>query len=213
MKTRILIFLTTFLFSVGDSPADVIDWGFEVVQTPTSSFDSAGVALDSTYTFYLGGFDDSFGSVTRDNYSDWISNWSTLDSTAFDDGVNNWFTGSTGINDNLTFAAGEQAYIWGTTGALGDADAEVILLTSANWLFPSAQLSDPTVTEFLLSDADLTAVIGAVNSTYTGQETGISSNLGAFDIQTEAVPEPGGVILLGFGLTCLLFRRKIRQTA
>lgn len=213
MKNRIFAITSAFLLAAGISRADTIDWGFELVQTPTSSFDSAGIALDSSYTFYLGGFGDTFPSITRENYSDWISNWSTLDSTPFDDGASNWFTGNVNLNDNSIFDAGDQAYIWGTNGALGDATAEVILLTSANWLFPSAQPTDPAVTEFLLSDANLSAVIGAVNSTYTGQESGISSSLGSFDIQTEAVPEPGGVILLGFGLTCLLFRRKNRQPA
>ncbi|MDB4617396.1 PEP-CTERM sorting domain-containing protein [Verrucomicrobiales bacterium] len=213
MKNRIFALITALFISAGISRADVIDWGFEIIQTPTSSFDSAGVALDSSYTFYLGGFDDFLPSATRANYSDWISHWSTLDSTTFDDGANNWFTGSSNITDNLTFDAGDHAYIWGTNGALGDANAEVILLTSVNWLYPSAQPTDPDVSEFLLSDVNLTAVIGAVNSNYTGQESGISNNLGSFDIQTEAVPEPGGVILLGFGLTCLLFRRKTRQPA
>ncbi|NNE94110.1 MAG: PEP-CTERM sorting domain-containing protein [Verrucomicrobiales bacterium] len=203
-----LLFAAALLTSVGR--ADVIEWGFEVSQTPTSSFDSLGNAIDSSYTFYLGKFADSF-TPTRSNYDSWLANWTNLDTTTYNDTLD-WFNDSENLNDNNVFANTDAAFIWGTNVSQG-ATGEVVLLNSVNWIYPTAEPTDPSVTSFVLTDAALAAPVGAVNSTYTGEESGITTPLGSFDLQTERIPEPTAALLIAIGCLFLLFRRTPRQPA
>ncbi len=197
--------------------AETIDWGFDAPFT--DSIDSFGTALDTSYVFYVGAF-NNLGSFApdRSNVATWSANWQTFDSTAYNT-TTNTFSGSTPILDNSTFAANEQAYIWGSNNGISSS-GEFILLTSATWLFPAATPTGTGVTEFLLTqggpDTGVDAVVGAIDSSYAGDETGISfdaSGGDGFDLQTEAIPEPAGALFFSVSAIWFLFRRPRRATS
>ena len=196
--------------------ADTIDWGFDAAFT--TSLDSDGNAIDASYIFHVGAF-NALGSFTptRSNVADWSSNWQSFDTDTYNAGTA-FFHGNQSINDNSTFAAGEQAYIWGTNNGISSS-GEFILVTSASWLFPTASAPDTSTTSFLLTnggtDTGVSAIVGAIDNTYSGSETGISVDAtgSSFDLQTEAIPEPAGALFFSVSAIWFLFRRPRRATS
>ncbi len=200
--------------------ADTIDWGTSFA--PTDSVDSFANPLDGNYTFYVGAF-NALGSFTptRSNIDQWASNWTTFNSVSYvtTGPFADSFGGSASISNNTVFAAGERAFIWGLNDMAIGGGTEWILLTSPAWLFPTAEAIDPSVTEFYipdLGDPSIEAIYGAYDSMYTGSETGINvdaSGGDGFDLQTEAVPEPGTMALLGLSAGGFAFLRRRRRVA
>ena len=116
------------------------------------------------------------------------------------------------------FAASEQAYIWGTNNGISSS-GEFVLLTSGSWLFPTATPTGTDTTSFLLTkggtDTGVSAIVGAIDNTYSGSETGISVDATGsnFDLQTEAVPEPASALFFSISAIWFLFRRPRRATS
>jgi hypothetical protein len=198
--------------------AETIEWGFDA---PFSdSIDSFGTDLDASFVFQLGDFTKLTTSFTPDrtNVADWSTNWQPFASTTYNDGTNTFRTSSS-ITDNTVFGAGDQAYIWGSNSGISTS-GEFALLTSAAWTFPSATISGPAISYFELTnggtDTGVTAIVGAIDSSYSGSETGISfdaSGGDGFDLQTEAIPEPASALFFSVSAIWFLFRRPRRATS
>lgn len=221
-----LLFLAVLLMVIPAS-ASTIFWGS---QFNDLLFDSQGNTLDASYSFEIG----SFGAFlpTSENLGDWAANWKVFD-RAFDPDANGWnvdeqfFTGTVvhnalGGSDSPDadpgdlFPQGEQIYFWVYNSkdpfAFG---AEWALVTDNNavgnsgsaWAFPDPLDPPETSYDIQLADAD-TAVFGGVNG---AQGAGIfGADPGAFSLQTAAVPEPGGWLLLGIAACWPLLRRTRR---
>lgn len=195
--------------------ADTIDWGFDAPFT--TSLDSGASALDASYVFHVGAF-NALGTFTptRANIADWSTNWQSFDTDTYNAGTA-FFHGNQSINDNSVFPATEQAYIWGTNNGISSS-GEFVLLTSASWQFPTATAADTSTTSFLLTnggtDTGVSAIVGAIDNTYSGSETGISVDATGsnFDLQTEAVPEPASALFFSISAIWFLFRRPRRVT-
>ena len=195
--------------------AETIDWGFD---SPfTTSLDSGGSALDASYIFHVGAF-NKLGTFTPDrtNVASWSANWQSFDTDTYNAGTA-FFHGNQSITDNTVFAASEQAYIWGTNSGISSS-GEFVLLTSGSWLFPTATPIGTATSSFLLTnggtDTGVSAIVGAIDNTYSGSETGISVDATGsnFDLQTEAIPEPASALFFSFSAIWFLFRRPRRAT-
>jgi hypothetical protein len=195
--------------------AETIDWGFDAPFT--TSLDSSGGALDASYVFHVGAF-NALGSFTpdRSNIADWSSNWQSFDTDTYNPGTS-YFHGNQSITDNTVFAASQQAYIWGTNSGISSS-GEFILLTSSAWQFPTATPTGTGTASFLLingsADSGVSAIVGAIDNSYSGSETGISVDATGsnFDLQTEAIPEPASALFFSFSAIWFLFRRPRRAT-
>ncbi len=221
-RTLALAVLILSCVAIRPAEAEIIDWGFDALGT--TSIDSSGVAFDispDSYTFYLGAFNE-LGSFTpdRSNIGSWASNWRTFDATPYNEGTDFFHNNVPFVPaDNANFAAGTQAYIWGTNGGSVGSGNEWVLLTSSSWLFPTGTLAGTAVSSFLLttggSDTGVTAIVGAIDNTYSGSETGISGDFTGsnFDLQTEAVPEPASALFFSVSAIWFLFRRPRRATS
>ncbi len=221
-RTLAFAILALSCVAVRTADAEVIDWGFDTFGA--TSIDSNGTAFNispDSYTFYLGAFNELGSFVPdRSNIGSWAANWRTFDDTPYNEGTNFFHDNVPFVPaDNANFAAGTQAFIWGTNGgSIGSGD-EWILLTSASWLFPTGTPTGTTTSYFLLTqggtDTGVTAIVGAIDNTYSGSESGISGDYTAsnFDLQTEAVPEPASALFFSISAIWFLFRRPRRATS
>jgi len=209
-------------FAIRPADAEIIDWGFDTFGT--TSIDSDGVTFEispDSYTFYLGAFNE-LGSFTpeRSNIGSWAANWRTFDDTPYNEGTSFFHDNVPFVPaDNTNFAAGTQAFIWGTNGGSVGTGDEWVLLTSSSWLFPTGTPTGTATSSFLLTqgatDTGVTAIVGAIDNTYSGSETGISGDFTGsnFDLQTEAVPEPASALFFSVSAIWFLFRRPRRATS
>ena len=166
---------------------------FEIGKTST------GTALDTSYTFALG----SFGSFVPDssNIADWASNFTTLGSTTWDEVFTQYSGTGNLVNNNAPFTTSNQGFIWGYNTQVIGAATEWILLTNANWTFPTAG-SQPTV-DWTSTDGGTYAALGVLNALSADPYLQTANLL-------SAVPEPStyallaGLAMLGF----VWFRRR-----
>lgn len=161
--------------------------------------DSTGALLDSSYTFALG----SFGAFTPNasNVADWASNFTALNSIAWDEAFTQYSQTGTIPNNNAPFTTSDQGFVWGyNTQAIGPT-TEWILITNASWTFPIAG-SPPTV-DWTSTDVGTFAALGVLNT------MGANPYLQTYNLYS-AVPEPStyalmaGLAILGF----VWFRRR-----
>lgn len=232
MKThrlhRLLLALAALalLSAPASSRASTIFWGSDFNDF---LYDSAGQALDDSFSFEIG----SFGSFvpTLDNINEWVVHWKVFD-RAFQDDPNGWnwqeqFFGGvathtpTGGSDSpeadplSVFAQGEVVYLWTfntkdrlvTTEWALITDGAAAGDTEADWLFPDP--ADVGSYTWYLGDAD-GLVFGGLNNTQGAG--GFTGNPGAFTLQTATVPvpEPSSALLLLIGSSAWLMRRKTR---
>jgi hypothetical protein len=185
-------------------------------------------ALDNSFKFELGTFGTSF-EPTAANIFSWAGNWKPFaraQAPAFTDGWNSavsYFDKEGIFLDNgqsdqgLTvqpFAAGERVYLWVYDLMALNSNFEWALVTNNasdlntadDWLLPSPALGFPY--EFALSTATV-AIWGGVNNTQGGGS--FTAPLTAFQLQTHAVPEPAGAVVLG--LAGLLFQVRRARAA
>ena len=124
----------------GAGAGQTLDWGGA---TLLDDFDSAGNALnDTTYTFALGTFgDQDIWSPTAANVDDWASHWMEINQADGYSSPANYTASRYQLENNLTFARGEQAYIWIYNAAEPGPTAEWGLYTNLNgaaWKIPDA---------------------------------------------------------------------------
>ena len=91
--------------------------------------DSQGQPLDSSWTFYLGYFENDF-TPTLQNRSQWGANWITLDITDYDADSSEF--NSVWENDGVS--DGNRGYIWGLNRNLPA--NEWILMRNESWIVP-----------------------------------------------------------------------------
>jgi hypothetical protein len=185
-------------------------------------------ALDNSFKFDLGTFGPSF-VPTLANIGDWAANWNPFaraQAPAFTDGWNSavsYFDREGILLDNgqsdqgltsYVFTTGERVYLWAYDSMVLDSNFEWALVTNNasdlnaadDWLLPSPAFGLPY--EFALSTAT-TAIWGGVNNTQGGGS--FTAPLTAFQLQTHAVPEPAGAVVLG--LAGLLFQVRRARAA
>lgn len=198
-------------------------------------FDSSGNTLDSSYSFEIGTFGDSFTSFipTYQNIDQWAANWHVID-RAYDSDPNGWnwpeqfFTGTVGFDTNnisdsaeadpaFQFIQGSVVYLWAFNSknivstsewALVTDGAAVGDLSPDDWIIP-----DPADTlgsyNWQLTDANST-IIGGANGVQGPGEYSVTP--GVFSLQTAVVPEPGSALLLFAAAAAHLIRRCRRST-
>jgi hypothetical protein len=169
-------------------------------------------ALTDSYKFELGTFKAGF-TPTSFNLDDWTSQWKPF-ARAEAPSINGWNSAISYFNKSAIlqlngqsdqglsadlFSGGELAYLWvynvfnitaSTQWALVTNDSSDGI-TANDWLMPSP--SEPLPWEFPLSDA-LRPVWGGLHNMQGGGS--YTAPLAAFALQTHAVPEPAGAILV-----------------
>ncbi|MCW1914641.1 PEP-CTERM sorting domain-containing protein [Luteolibacter sp. GHJ8] len=203
------------LFAVTQAPAATINWGSPVLSTTA---DSKGEALDSSYSVELGAFANGF-VPTAENTEDWAANWRTFSVASFDPELG-YFTGTAdllvggGSSDPLADTginfSDMEVYVWVFNSTTMEPESEWFLGRSDSWVMPTAptECCDnglPTqwsTTDFTTSD---TPVYGAQGPVFGG---GVSDNPGVYTIQTHTVPEASTLVLAAFGMMFCLRRRR-----
>jgi hypothetical protein len=192
---------------------------------------SDGSPLDTSFTFELGSFSNSFTPMA-DNTDQWLINWTPAPNSntdpssgptvsytqtslpsfiAPDTGMSNNFSGSITLNTNSSpFGPTDLGYIWGYDDRDGVGTGEWVLISNPSWLYPTVvpgpQLGGP---DWQVSDSGTFAVdgIGSVNPTYSGLGDApllVTSSV----ILAPAIPEPATAVLLAGALGLLLIRRR-----
>ena len=179
-------------------------------------------ALDDTFKFELGSFGAFVPTVA--NFDDWMTNWKPF-ARAQAPAINGWnsnlsyfdFSADLDVgglsNQGLSgdvFAAGEAAYIWVYNSFSNAPGVEWALVTNDdsdlnsadNWLFPDPSEVFPT--EFNLASA-LSPVMGGLHNVQSGGD--FTAPLTVFTLQTHAVPEPAGAVLIMIAGVLWQFRR------
>ncbi len=176
--------------------------------------DSAGNALDASYTFELGAFDSSF-TPTAFNLEQWAANWNVFDAALVGDGwapddqfINssadhNALGGSDSLDANPLdiFPQSTVAYLWVFNNKDVALQPEWALLMDGNtatnvlntWEFPDPALQSGESFDLQTRDLD-TAVFGGVNGVQGAGNYTVDPS--TYTFQTHVVPEPGGAFML-----------------
>lgn len=198
--------------------AATVNWG--------TSFDSGlatstGTEIDSSYTFELGFFANSF-IPTLENVAQWEENWRTFDVASYNQSEG-WVTGTAQMNADGTSSSVAadlgvnfsemEAYVWVYNVTSTGFQAEWFLGRSQSWVFPTAS-GDDCCDESLpvqWSIEDMATgekpVIGAHGEAVGG---GVASQPGVYTIQTYAIPEPGSLWLMTLSIGACLRRRRMK---
>lgn len=215
MKLRPILFvIASFLSGTAALTAQTLDWGNDVFGDVV---DSTGAALDNSFIFELGAFDEGF-EPSEYNVVDWIEHWNVFDRAGFNESAG-YFASSVQMlpdgssnSEHLTEGSGSfeglHAYIFVRNGDLPVPLTEWLLVRATAWVFPDADecCPDRLSIEWSLSDVDVTAVFGSVDG---DPGPGVVSVPGVHDLQTHTfVPEPGTALLAALGLLVAISRRK-----
>lgn len=139
-----------------------VSWGSSIFGD--TFLDSDGQPLDSSWTFYLGYFGNSF-SPTEQNRSQWAANWMTLDITDYDPAMSSFE--SIWANDGIS--EGNRGYIWALNR--NNLDNEWILMTGDSWFFPLNSPIDPDVNWFTTDVTTLVAGSQQGGTNFTTEKT------------------------------------------
>jgi hypothetical protein len=197
-------------------------------------FDSAGNPLDSSYSFEIGTFGDSFTSFipSYGNVDQWAANWHVID-RAYDSDPNGWnwpeqfFTGTVGFDANnvsdsadadpaFQFTQGKVVYLWaynsknivpGSEWALVTDGSSVGDQSPDDWIIPDPADAVGSY-NWQLTDAN-SAIIGGANGAQGPGEYSTTPPL--FSLQTAVVPEPASALLL-FAAAAAHLTRRFRRT-
>jgi hypothetical protein len=191
-------------------------------------FDSHGNPLDATFTFELGTFINSF-VPTAGNIEQWSLNWQAFDSAIFGTGWNpgaQEFLSTADLNADGTstsarstpgsiFNEGNLLYLWVFNSKVLTPGSEWALVRNAatpplfgdTWLAPVP--GGIGFHDIRLFDAD-TPILGGVNDTRGGGDEP-TVDPASYLLQTHAVPEPGGALMILAAGMALLLRRMVRS--
>jgi hypothetical protein len=170
--------LTAALAPVGllsEAQATAVQWNSQL--QGVTNLDSTGTPLDGSFSFHLGAF--SHPSVPAGwapdatNTGEWHQYWVTADVSPYVPSASVFsgrFSSRHGVNG--TIAAGSPAFIWGTNR--DHPNAEWILLTDPDWVWPSDNPLDFTTVSFTI-DENTSAVVGQVNTTGVQMQTAVVS--------------------------------------
>jgi hypothetical protein len=202
-----LITLVFALIAVS-APARTISWRSGIGDTLV---DSGGLSLTDAFIFELGAFDAGF-TPDATNYGEWESRWHAFGQATYEPLLGNgWEPGAQYFTKDTTvlggqlssespplasyaFTAGMQAFLWVYDSKTVAPTSEWALVGGSTWNFPSSDLLNLTPVVWELNSADRTIWGGANDIRGDGLYTALP---GSFDLQTAAVPEPAGLILLG----------------
>ena len=147
--------------------------------------------------FELGTFTSGFDPRTA-TPDQWVANWIVLQGADYNKADQQVIeTATLGSNDS-PFLENTQAYIWGFTSKVVDADSQWLLVAATSWKWPSVDtLSPPT---FSMSDAlPEDAIIGSVNP---------DDDTYHMRLAYVAVPEPSAPLLAAAACVCFGWRRR-----
>lgn len=223
MKSLLSLF-TCFFFAALPAKATTLIWG----STPGDElYTSYGSALDGNFIFELG----TFGSFipTLANADQWLTHWKMFD-RAEAPAANGWNAGagyvaseatlltdytsdSSYASSSVTFAEGEQVYIWTYNTLVFAQGAEWALITNDstdgnaadNWVIPEPECCGASVAEYRIEDAT-SVPLGGVNDD-RGPGT-FTADPPSYQLQTASVPEPASGLLLGTLALSMLMRRR-----
>jgi hypothetical protein len=202
--------LLTLVFALiaVSAPARTISWRSGIGDTLV---DSGGLSLTDAFIFELGAFDAGF-TPDATNYGEWESRWHAFGQATYEPLLGNgWEPGAQYFTKDTTvlggqlssespplasyaFTAGMQAFLWVYDSKTVAPTSEWALVGGSTWNFPSSDLLNLTPVVWELNSADRTIWGGANDIRGDGLYTALP---GSFDLQTAAVPEPAGLILVG----------------
>ncbi len=198
--------------------AATVNWGSPVFSELVTS---TGAQIDSSFTFELGFFANSF-IPTLENVNEWEQNWKTFDVASYDADTG-YFTGSADIRADGSSSSSAadvgvnfsdvEAYVWVYNVTSTGFQAEWFLGRSAAWVMPSAPeedcCDDRLPEQWSIDDLATgeTPVVGGHGEAAGG---GNVSQPGPYTIQTYAIPEPSvfGLMVVSLGL-CFRRRRQL----
>ena len=202
--------LLTLVFALiaVSAPARTISWRSGIGDTLV---DSGGLSLTDAFIFELGAFDAGF-TPDATNYGEWESRWHAFGQATYEPLLGNgWEPGAQYFTKDTTvlggqlssespplasyaFTAGMQAFLWVYDSKTVAPTSEWALVGGSTWNFPASDLLNLTPVVWDLNSADRTIWGGANDIRGDGLYTALP---GSFDLQTAAVPEPAGLVLLG----------------
>ena len=222
MRPLILLTSAIPLCLLSLSRADNINWGSEFGSVNLQS--DGTTAVNSSFTVQLGAFDAGF-TPTGANVDLWAANWTPLNELLPGEHhlVPGYYTRSGSLDDNTTFAAGTQAYVWMYNSNTAVPGSEWLLYTNDDtdgsalddWLFPQVTGSkDPVTLSWRVSNASR-VLFGALDPNRSDTTPGKfgdgygTNPTGAFNVQTHTfVPEPSAWLTSMAGLLILARRRR-----
>lgn len=201
------------------APARTISWRSGIGD---ALLDSSGLSLTDAFTFELGAFDAGF-TPDATNYADWSSRWHAFGQATFEPLLGNgwepglqYFTKDTTVLGgqlssespplaSYAFGVGTQAWLWVYDSKTVAPTSEWALVGGTTWTFPASDLLNLTPVVWELNSADRVVWGGANDLRTDGIFTATPA---VFDLQTAAVPEPAGVLLLGLAGWMVWLRRR-----
>ncbi len=169
----------SWLLLLANVHAASIIWTNTVFRT---NIESDGITnFTDAWVFELGTFvtlptDTEEFIPTEENRSEWAAHWVRLDTSTYSTVVGlNFYTNNTNLESNAApFVVGARAYVWGYSST--SANAEWILLTDEDWLYPEVIDTNgvPSIetTNFdLRFNSDSIAITGSLDPGGRGPET------------------------------------------
>lgn len=205
-------------FAATQAQAVTINWGSPALST---SVNSEGQAIDSSYHVELGAFANGF-IPTAQNVSEWGANWRTFSVATYNAEFGN-FSGTAdllagGGSSDLMADVGMnfsdvEAYVWIFNTETMAPNTQWFLGRSDSWVMPTAPVVGDDCCDGTLpaqwSISDLrpgdTPVVGGQGQVSGG---GYVTAPGNYDIQTYQVPETSALLLASAGLAFMFRRRR-----